>query len=75
MSKRHHRSKADRRPVTRRYLARTVQRARDDVIQALLFATRQPDDALETLDAQDWQRLSETTASAVPPSSTAGRVN
>lgn len=45
MSKRHRRSKADRQLVTRRYIARVVQRARDDVIHAVLFATATPDTA------------------------------
>ena len=39
MSRGHRPSKADRKPVTRRYVARTVQRARDEIIRALIFAT------------------------------------
>lgn len=67
MGKRHHRSKADRQPVTRRYIARTVQRARDDIIRAVLFATAAPDVALERLEAEDWRKVAEVTEAVALP--------
>ena len=47
MGRRHRSSKADRKPVTRRYVLRTVQRARDDIIRALIFATAPADEPID----------------------------
>lgn len=38
MSRRHRPSKADRRPVTRRYVQRVVERARQDIVRAIVAA-------------------------------------
>jgi hypothetical protein len=38
MGKRHRPSSADRRPVTRRYMARMLGRLRDDLVHAVIFA-------------------------------------
>jgi hypothetical protein len=40
MGRQHHPSKADRAPVTRRYVARTVQRARDEILAAIVVSDR-----------------------------------
>jgi hypothetical protein len=45
MSKKHHR-RNETQPATRRYVLRVVQRARDDILSALIHATRAP----ETMD-------------------------
>lgn len=46
MGKRHRRSKANR-PVTRRYVANVVRRARDEVIRAVLAE----------LETEDWRKV------------------
>jgi hypothetical protein len=38
MGRQHRPSKADRQPVTRRYVARCVQRARDEILAAIVHA-------------------------------------
>lgn len=40
---RKHRQRADNRPVTRRYVARVVQRARDDIISAVVHGSPTPE--------------------------------
>jgi len=42
MGKRHRPSRADRKPVTRRYVARVVERARQDIVRAIVAASELP---------------------------------
>ncbi len=39
MSRRHRPSRADRKPVTRRYVARVVQRATQEICRSIVMAT------------------------------------
>lgn len=50
-------SMADR-PVTRRYVMRIVQRARDDIIRTVIIATAaQEPEPLDAIPAERWQRV------------------
>lgn len=42
MSRRHRPSRADRKPVTRRYVARVVERARQDIVRAIVASSELP---------------------------------
>jgi hypothetical protein len=42
MSRKHRPSKADRKPVTRRYVARVIQRATQDIVSAIVAASTLP---------------------------------
>ena len=57
------RSKADRTPVTRRYVLRVVQRARDDILRAIINVQTQPFGVLPEWTPEQvtsWQRALES---------------
>lgn len=64
MSRRHRPSRADRKPVTRRYVQRVVERARQDIIRAIVASASVESRSMANAVDVVWQRAPQSMSEA-----------